>query len=252
MAKDNVIRQQHLPAYLPIEQTTGVVHVKRPRPTALLCYSICQAGQLTSIATLPYQRTNRYAVVNEMDIGLSANRVQQASYLMPSSYKRSGEFGIRAIRYVSYPYAVDGEVAIGFSPNRAQQASYPMPNSHKSRGEFGIRAILHVNYRIAVVGEMDIGLSPNRAQQALHLRSYSHKRRSEFELRAIRYVSYRVAVVGEIDICFSPNRAQQALYLRPHSHKSRGHQVVGKQWLVIPLLRDIHKKRRQEHTFLSA
>ena len=89
-------------------------------------------------------------VVGEIAIGLSANRVQQASYLMPSSYKRSGEFGIREIRHVSYRVAVVGEIDICFSPNRAQQASYPMPHSHTSRGEFGLREIHYVNYRVAV------------------------------------------------------------------------------------------------------
>ena len=47
-----------------------------------------------------------YAVVGEMDIGFSPNRVQQASYLMPHSHKRRGEFGIREIRYVNYRVAV--------------------------------------------------------------------------------------------------------------------------------------------------
>ena len=69
---------------------------------------------------------------------------------MSHSYKRRGEFGIRTIRYVSYPYAVVGEITIGFSVNRVQRASYPMPHSHKSRGEFGLRAIRYVNYRVAV------------------------------------------------------------------------------------------------------
>ena len=69
---------------------------------------------------------------------------------MSHSHKRRGEFGIREIRYVSYPYAVVGEIAIDFSANRAQQASYPMPHSHKSRDEFGLRAIRYVNYRVAV------------------------------------------------------------------------------------------------------
>ena len=85
-----------------------------------------------------------------MGIGFSPNRVQEASYLMPNSHKSRGEFGIREIRYVSYPYAVDGEVAIGFSPNRAQEASYHMSHSYKRRDEFGIRAIRYVNYRVAV------------------------------------------------------------------------------------------------------
>ena len=85
-----------------------------------------------------------------MAIDFSPNRVQQASYPMPHSHKSRDEFGIRTIRYVSYPYAVDGEVAIGFSPNRTQQASYPMPHSHKSRSEFGIKEIHYVNYRVAV------------------------------------------------------------------------------------------------------
>ena len=69
---------------------------------------------------------------------------------MPSSHKRRGEFGIKTIRYVSYPYAVVGEITIDSSPNRVQQASYPMPRSHKSRGGFGIREIRYVNYRVAV------------------------------------------------------------------------------------------------------
>ena len=64
--------------------------------------------------------------------------------------KERGEFGIRAIRYVSYCYAVVGEIAIGLSSNRVQEASYLMPNSHKSRGEFGLRAIRYVIYRVAV------------------------------------------------------------------------------------------------------
>jgi len=61
-----------------------------------------------------------YAVVGEIAIGFSANRVQPASYLMPNSYRSRDEFELRTIRYVGYPSAVDGEVAIGFSPNRAQ------------------------------------------------------------------------------------------------------------------------------------
>ena len=83
---------------------------------------------------------------------------------MPNSHKSRGEFGIRAIRYVSYCYAVVLEIAIGFSSNRVQQASYPMSHSHKSRGEFGIREIRYVSYPYAVVGEIDICFSPNRAQ----------------------------------------------------------------------------------------
>ena len=69
---------------------------------------------------------------------------------MSHSYKRRGEFGIRTIRYVSYPYAVVGEMDICFSPNRVQEASYPMPHAHRSRDEFGLRAIRYVNYRVAV------------------------------------------------------------------------------------------------------
>ena len=69
---------------------------------------------------------------------------------MPHSHKSRSEFGIREIRYVSYPYAVVSEMGIGFSANRAQQASYPMPNAHRSRDEFGLRAIRYVNYRVAV------------------------------------------------------------------------------------------------------
>jgi len=92
----------------------------------------------------------RVAVGGEMAICFSANRAQQASYLMPSSYKRSGKFGIREIRYVSYRYAVVGEMAIGFSANRAQQALHLRSYSHKSRDEFGLREIDYVNYRVAV------------------------------------------------------------------------------------------------------
>jgi len=73
---------------------------------------------------------------------------------MSHSYKRRGEFGIREIRYVSYPYAVVGEIDICFSPNRVQQASYPMPHSHTNWGEFGLRAIRYVSYPYAVVGEV--------------------------------------------------------------------------------------------------
>ena len=83
---------------------------------------------------------------------------------MPNSHKSRGEFGIREIRYVSYPYAVVGEIAIGLSSNRVQEASYLMPNSHKSRGEFGIREFRYVSYPYAVDGEVAIGFSPNRAQ----------------------------------------------------------------------------------------
>ena len=83
---------------------------------------------------------------------------------MPNSHKSRGEFGIRAIRYVSYPYAVVSEMAIGFSANRVQPAFYPMSHSHKSRGEFGIREIRYVSYPYAVDGEVAIGFSPNRAQ----------------------------------------------------------------------------------------
>ena len=48
----------------------------------------------------------RYAVVGEMAIGFSANRVQQASSLMPHSHKSRGKFGLKAIRYVNYRVAV--------------------------------------------------------------------------------------------------------------------------------------------------
>ena len=91
-----------------------------------------------------------------MAIGFSANRAQQASYLILHSHKSRGEFGIRTIRYVSYPYAVVGDMAIGLSPNRVQETLYLRSHSHKSRGEFGIKAIRYVSYRYAVVGEIDI------------------------------------------------------------------------------------------------
>ena len=53
-------------------------------------------------------RANRYvsycyAVVDEIAIGLSTNRVQQALHLMPNSHKSRGEFELRAIRYFSFP-----------------------------------------------------------------------------------------------------------------------------------------------------
>ena len=64
----------------------------------------------------------RYAVVGEIAIGFSSNRVQQASYPMPNSYRSRGEFGLRAIRHVSYPYAEVGEMDICFSANRAQKS----------------------------------------------------------------------------------------------------------------------------------
>ncbi len=47
-----------------------------------------------------------YAVVGEIAIDFSPNRVQQASYPMPNSYRSRGEFGLRAIRYVNYRVAV--------------------------------------------------------------------------------------------------------------------------------------------------
>ncbi len=80
-------------------------------------------------------------------------------------HKSRGEFGIRAIRYVSYCYAVASKKAIGFSANRVQRASYPMPHSHKSRGEFEIRAIRYVNYRYAEVGESAIRFLSNSVQK---------------------------------------------------------------------------------------
>ena len=64
----------------------------------------------------------RIVVAGEMDIGFSSNRVQQASYLMPHSYKSRGEFGIKAIRYVNYRYAEVGESAIRFLSNRVQKS----------------------------------------------------------------------------------------------------------------------------------
>ena len=48
----------------------------------------------------------RIAVVGEIAIDFSPNRVQQASYPMPNSHKSRGEFGIREIRYVNYRVAV--------------------------------------------------------------------------------------------------------------------------------------------------
>ena len=47
-----------------------------------------------------------YAVVGEISIRFSANRVQRTSYLMPNSHKSRDEFGLRAIHYVNYRVAV--------------------------------------------------------------------------------------------------------------------------------------------------
>ena len=93
---------------------------------------------------------------------------------MPNSYRNRDEFGIREIRYVSYPYEVVDEITIDFSPNRVQQASYPMPSSHKSRGEFGIIAIRYVNYRYAEVGESAIRFLSNRVQKSHRFLSRVH------------------------------------------------------------------------------
>ena len=70
MAKNKVLHQWHLTPYPSIDQTIKAVNVKRPRPSAQFNYTICKAGQLTSFATLPYQKTNRYAVVGEIAISL--------------------------------------------------------------------------------------------------------------------------------------------------------------------------------------
>ncbi len=56
----------------------------------------------------------RYAVVGEMAIGFSPNRVQQASYPMSHSHKSRGEFGLREIRYVNYRVAVGPLVGLGW------------------------------------------------------------------------------------------------------------------------------------------
>ena len=48
----------------------------------------------------------RIAVVGEIAIGFSPNRVQRASCLMPHSRKNRGEFGLRAIPHVNYRVAV--------------------------------------------------------------------------------------------------------------------------------------------------
>ena len=63
----------------------------------------------------------RIMVAGEMVIGFSANRVQQASYLMSHLHKSWGEFGIKAIRYINYRYAEVGESAIRFLSNRVQK-----------------------------------------------------------------------------------------------------------------------------------
>ena len=55
-----------------------------------------------------------YAVVGDMAIGLSPNRVQRASYPMLNSHKSRGGFGIREIRYVNYRVAVGPLVGQGW------------------------------------------------------------------------------------------------------------------------------------------
>ena len=109
-----------------------------------------------------------------MAISFTANRVQQASYLMLHLHKSRGEFGIKAIRYVSYCYAVASKIAICFSANRVQRASYPMPHSHKSRGEFEIRSIRYINYRYAEVGESAIRFLSNCVQKKHRFLSQVH------------------------------------------------------------------------------
>ena len=94
--------------------------------------------------------------------------------------------------------------------------------------------------------------SANRVQQASYPMSNSHKSRGEFGIKAIRYVNYRVAVGGEMTIGFSPNRVQRASYLMSHSHKSRGIRLLASNGLLSPCFAMYTKKRRQEHTFLSA
>ena len=89
-------------------------------------------------------------------------------------HKSRGEFGIKAIRYVSYCYAVASKIAICFSANRVQRASYPMPHSHKSRGEFEIRSIRYINYRYAEVGESAIRFLSNRVQKKHRFLSQVH------------------------------------------------------------------------------
>ena len=84
MDKNNVIRQQHLPLYPSIDWTTAAVKVKRPRPTALFGYAICKTGQLTSFATLLYQKANRYAVVGDIAIRFLSNLAQKASSFIPN------------------------------------------------------------------------------------------------------------------------------------------------------------------------
>ena len=123
MAKNNVIHQWCLPSYPSIDWTTDAVNVKRPRPSALLCYSICKAGQLTSIATLPCQKTNRYAVVGQIVICFLSNLSQDTLYFIPNSRKQQitnsrlitkylHEFGIKHCRYAFCCVALVGEKAI--------------------------------------------------------------------------------------------------------------------------------------------
>ena len=138
MAKNNVIRQQHLPAYPSIVQTTDAVNVKRPRPTALFCYSICKTGQLTSIATLPFQKTNRYAVVGQIVIRFYLILLKKASQLIPNSRKQQitnsrlitkylREFGIKHSRYAFCCVALAGEKAISLPVQSCSggMVSYP-------------------------------------------------------------------------------------------------------------------------------
>ena len=99
MAKNDVLRQWHLPAYPSIDQTTDALNVKRPRPSALLCYSICKTGQLTSIATLPFQKTNRYAVVGQIVIRFLSNLAQKSIVTYP-------EF----MQAIDYEFEIDHQI----------------------------------------------------------------------------------------------------------------------------------------------
>ena len=138
MAKNNVIRQQHLPAYPSIVQTIDAVNVKRSRPTALFCYSICKTGQLTSIATLTFQKTNRYAVVGQIVIRFLSNLAQNTSYFIPNSRKQQitnsrlitkylRKFGIKHCRYVFCCVALVDEKAISLPVQSCSggMVSYP-------------------------------------------------------------------------------------------------------------------------------
>ena len=137
------------------------------KPSSLSCHSACLSMPFPPSHMSNYTTNNQRHIQtnyqNAHDLRLCGD-IGRGLLKWNNSYNLR-EFGIREIRYVSYPYEVVDEITIDFSPNRVQQASYPMPSSHKSRDEFGIKAIRYANYRYAEVGESAIRFLSNRVQK---------------------------------------------------------------------------------------